>query len=151
MSEARPKDFDVSARKFHQVLCIALLALGYVIGGVLAVVLVGVVGVVMLAGRFWWPADIFRQLAWRVLEPRGLLKRYDAIEDHATRRVARVLGGAILLGSAALIVLGQVWVWGLVAAIGVMISLDAAFNYCVLCEVTYRFGKMRPTAHGSAH
>jgi hypothetical protein len=26
-----------------------------------------VAGAVMLVGRFWWPADIFRQLTWRLL------------------------------------------------------------------------------------
>ena len=72
---AQAEVFDVSARKFHQFVCVTLLAIGYVLGGVAAVALVTLVGVVMLAGRFWWAADVLRQLAWRVLEPAGLLKR----------------------------------------------------------------------------
>ena len=148
---ARAQEFDVSARKFHQVLCVTSLALGYVLGGAVAVGLVALVGGVMLFGRFWWPADVFRQLAWRVLEPRGLLRRYEAAEDHSTRRVARVLGGLVLLASAGLIAAGISWAWVVVAGTGLMISLDAAFNYCVLCEITYRFGKTRPSAEGIAH
>lgn len=142
--------FDVSARKFHQAGCIALLALGYVIAPT-GPGLVALVGFVMLVGRFWWPADVFRQLAWRILEPSGLLKRVDAVEDHSTRRVARVLGGVLLLVSAALLAVGQPWAWVLVGAIGVMIFLDAAFNFCVLCEVTYLFGRMKPPAERGAH
>ncbi|MBI4213445.1 MAG: DUF4395 family protein [Chloroflexi bacterium] len=151
---AQADNFDVSARKFHQAGLIALLVLGFLVEPALSglgVALVVAAGTVMLVGRYWWPADIFRQFAWRVLEPRGLLKRYDAVEDHATRRVARVLGGAVLLASAPLVAVGQAWAWAVVGAIGVMILLDAAFNFCVLCEVTYRFGRLRPHAEGSAH
>ena len=151
MTQDKPEIFDVSARKFHQVVSVALLCLGFVLGGSTAIALVTLVGVVMLAGRFWWPADIFRQLAWRVLEPRGILKRYDAIEDHSMRRVARVMGGVIFLVSAALLAADQTWAWALIAPIGVMIALDAAFNYCVLCEISYRFGMMRPSSAGGAH
>ena len=30
-------------------------------------------GVIMLLGRFWWPADLIRQFVWRVAEPAGWL------------------------------------------------------------------------------
>jgi hypothetical protein len=144
---AQAEVFDVSARKFHQAVCVVLLALGYVFPAA-AVPLVALVGVVLLVGRYWWPADLFRQLAWRVLEPTGLLPRVDAAEDHTTRRVARVLGGGILLGSAVLLAAGADAAWLLVAAIGIMIFLDAAFDFCVLCEATYRVGRFRAGAHG---
>ena len=146
---AQSEAFDVSARKFHQAVCIALLTVAYVVGQ-LSVWLVLLVGVVMLLGRFWWPADIFRHLAWRVLEPAGLLKRIDVVEDPSTRRVARVLGGALLIAASGLLTAGLMWAWIIVAAIGVMIALDAVFNFCVLCEITYLFGRMKPTAPGSA-
>jgi hypothetical protein len=88
----------------------------------------------MLVGRFWWPADVFRQLTWRVLEPAGLLRRREVHEDHDTRRVARVLGGAAWIVSAALLLLGvPVLPWVLALAIAVMVALDAAANFCVLC------------------
>lgn len=146
---AQPESFDVSARKFHQWVCVGLLALGYIVEP-LGVAAVGLVGVVMLVGRYFWPADVFRQLAWRVLEPSGLLKRVDAVEDHSTRRVARVLGGALLLAAAVLIAASQMWAWIIVAAIGVMIFLDAAFSFCALCEITYVFGRLRPTTRGAS-
>lgn len=122
--------FDASARKFHQLAIVALLAVAYVVDGLAAVPLVAFAGVVMLAGRFWWPADVFRQLAWRVLEPSGILPRRDVVEDHATRRVARVLGGvALLLGAVLVAVQQTVAGWVLVALIAAMIFLDGAFDY----------------------
>ncbi len=121
--------FDVTARKFHQAMCVLILAVAFVLGNATGRWLVALVGIVLLAGRYWWPADIFRQLVWRALEPAGLLKRREVQEDHETRRVARVLGGAVLLVSAVLLSFGQSWSWILVAAIAVMIFLDAAFDF----------------------
>lgn len=127
---AQDQTFDVSARKFHQFVCVALLAAAFIVGPEVGLGLVALVGVVLAIGRFWWPADIFRQLAWRVLEPKGVLKRRDAVEDHANRRVARALGGAVLLAAALLLALGESVVsWVVVAGIAVMIFLDAAFDF----------------------
>jgi hypothetical protein len=130
--------FDVTARKFHQTACVVLLAVAYVLGRPAAPWLIGLVAFVLAGGRFWWPLDIFRQFTWRVLEPAGILKRREVQEDHSTRRVARVLGGIILLATAVLIAFKIDLAWLLVLAIGVMIALDAAFNFCVLCAVTHQ-------------
>ena len=121
--------FDVTARKFHQAICVALLALAFVLGPPADAWLVGLVGAVLLVGRFWWPADLFRQLAWRVLEPAGILPRREVAEDHATRRVARVIGGALLLAAALAIASGWGAAWVVVAPVAVMIGLDAAFDF----------------------
>jgi MFS family permease len=135
--------FDVTARKFHQVVSVLLLAIAFVAGGSGGAWLVALVGAVFVVGRYWWPADIFRQLVWRVLEPAGLLQRRDVAEDHDTRRIARVLGGTILLVSALLIGVAQSWAWLLVAAIAVMVFLDAAFDVCLLCVLTYWSGRLQ--------
>jgi hypothetical protein len=98
-----------------------------------------VAGLIMLAGRFWWPADIFRQLTWRVLEPWRLLPRRELHEDHETRRIARVLGGAVWLVAAGLILLHlPILAWALALAIAAMVMLDAAFDFCALCFVLHR-------------
>lgn len=121
--------FDVTARKFHQGACVAGLALAFVVGASAGRWLVALIGLILLVGRYWWPADVFRQFVWRVLEPAGIMRRREVQEDHTTRRVARVLGGAIVLCATALLSLGQGWGWILVGAIAVMIFLDAAFDY----------------------
>ncbi|HEY4026088.1 MAG TPA: DUF4395 family protein [Candidatus Dormibacteraeota bacterium] len=127
---------DITARKVHQWAMVVLVVVGFVLGGAPAPVLLTVAGLVMLVGRFWWPADVFRQLTWRVLEPAGLLPRRELHEDHETRRVARVLGGAVWLASAALVLLGApIVAWVLAFAIAVMVALDAAVDFCTLCFV----------------
>jgi hypothetical protein len=128
--------YDVTARKAHQWAMVALIALGFVLGDPVGWTAVAVAGLIMLVGRFWWPADVVRQFVWRVAEPKGWLPRIDRSEDRATRRIARVLGGAVWLLSAALLVGGAGVVgWLLALAIAAMVVLDAALDFCALCFI----------------
>jgi hypothetical protein len=128
----------VTARKVHQWAMMGLVAAGFVLGGSASVLLLAIAGVIMLAGRFWWQLDVFRQLTWRVLEPRGLLRRREVHEDHETRRIARVLGGTVWLLAAALLLLHLPLVaWTLAFLVAVMVALDAALDFCALCFVLH--------------
>jgi hypothetical protein len=134
--------FDVTARKAHQWTMIVLLALGFVLGPPLSAVALAAAGAIMLLGRFWWPADVVRQFVWRVAEPAGWLARVDREEDHATRRVARVMGGAIWLVCAGLVLVDfSLAAWLLAAAIAIMVALDASIDFCVLCFVVHRLDR----------
>ena len=134
--------YDRTARKAHQWTMVALVAAALILEGVPGALLLAVAGLIMLAGRFWWPADIVRQLVWRLLEPAGILRRDDVHEDHETRRIARVLGGAIWLVAAALLLTGNpVIAWILAIPIGIMVALDAGLNFCALCFVLAQLDK----------
>jgi hypothetical protein len=126
--------YDRTARKAHQWTMVVLVVAGLILGGIPGTVLLAVAGGIMLAGRFWWPADVVRQLTWRVLEPAGILKRDDVHEDHETRRIARVIGGGIWLVAALLLLEGNpLLAWAITVPIGVMVLLDASLNFCALC------------------
>jgi hypothetical protein len=128
--------YDRTARKAHQWTMVALVAVALILEGIPGALLLAVAGAIMLAGRFWWPADVVRQLVWRVLEPAGILKRDDVHEDHETRRIARNMGGTIWLLAAALLITGNpVIAWVLAVPIAVMVALDASVNFCALCFV----------------
>jgi len=128
--------YDRTARKAHQWTMVALVAVGLILQGIPGALLLIVAGGIMLAGRFWWPADVVRQLVWRVLEPAGVLKRDDVHEDHETRRIARVLGGTIWLLAAASLLAGYpIVAWVLTLPIAVMVALDASVNFCALCFI----------------
>jgi len=132
---ALPK-YDLTARKAHQWTMVALIAVGFLLGSPEGAIPVALAGAIMLLGRFWWPADVVRQLVWRVMEPWGLLRRREAHEDRQTRRVARTIGGIVWLGSALLLVSGaDVPGWILAAAVSVMVVLDATVDFCALCFV----------------
>jgi len=128
--------YDRTARKAHQWSMVALVAAGLILQGTVGTLLLTVAAVIMLAGRFWWPADVVRQLVWRVLEPAGILKRDDVAEDHETRRIARVLGGTIWVPAAASLMAGYpIVAWVLTLPIAVMVALDASVNFCALCFI----------------
>ncbi|MCA1646309.1 MAG: DUF4395 family protein [Chloroflexi bacterium] len=135
--------FDVTARKAHQWTMVALVAIGFVLGEPGGAGPLALAGAIMLVGRFWWPADLVRQFVWRVAEPAGWLPRINRAEDHATRRLARTLGGIVWLASAALVMLGaSALAWILAAAIGLMVALDASLDCCVLCFVFARLDRL---------
>jgi len=126
--------FDRTARKAHQWTMVALVVLAFVFQGTLGAALLAIAGVIMLAGRFWWPADVVRQVVWRVLEPAGILKRDEVAEDHETRRVARIIGGIVWLASAVLLLQGFALAANVLSLlIAVMVALDASVNFCALC------------------
>ena len=134
--------YDRTARKTHQWTMVVLVAAGLVVQGVGGGILIALAGAVMLVGRFWWPADVVRQLTWRVFEPRGILKRDDVHEDHETRRVARVIGGAIwLLGASLMLVGNAVLAWVVSLPIVAMVALDASLDFCALCFVVAQLGR----------
>lgn len=136
-------NFDVTARKAHQWTMVALIALGFVMGGSIGALLLALAGAIMLVGRFWWPADVVRQFVWQVAEPAGWLRRIERVEDHATRRVARILGGVVWLACAALLLLGLTTLaWIFAAAIAVMVALDASVDFCALCFVMVRLDRL---------
>jgi hypothetical protein len=128
--------YDRTARKAHQWTMVALVAAGLILQGIGGAVLLAIAGAVMLAGRFWWPADVVRQLVWRVLEPSGILKRDDVHEDHETRRIARAIGGTVwLLAAVSLLAGNAVLAWVLTVPIAVMVALDASVDFCALCFI----------------
>lgn len=134
--------YDRTARKAHQWTMVALVTAGLILQGIAGAILLAVAGVIMLAGRFWWPADVVRQLVWRVLEPAGILKRDDVHEDHETRRIARVLGGTIwLLAAGSMLAGNPVLAWVLTLPIAVMVALDASLNFCALCFVVAQLNR----------
>ena len=134
--------FDVTARKAHQWTMVALVVVGFLLGEPKGAVPLALAGAVMLAGRFWWPADLVRQLTWRVLEPGGILRRRERVEDHETRRVARIIGGAAWLAADGLLLLGATLAaWAIALLIALMVALDAAFDFCALCFVAGRLDR----------
>jgi hypothetical protein len=135
--------YDVTARKAHQWTMVALVVLAFVLGAPVGAVPLALAGGIMLVGRFWWPADLVRQFVWRVAEPAGWLPRIEREEDHATRRVARILGGIVWLVATLLVLLGfETLAWVLSAVIAVMVALDASVDFCALCFAVHRLDRL---------
>src|ERR1700694_4647161 len=104
--------FDRTARKAHQWSMVVLVIAGLILQGIAGAILLAIAGVVMLAGRFWWPADLVRQLVWRLLQPAGSLKRAHVQETPDARRIARTMGGTVwLVAAISLLAANAVLAW----------------------------------------
>jgi hypothetical protein len=135
--------YDVTARKAHQWTMVGLVILAFILGAPSGALPLALAGGIMFVGRFWWPADLVRQFVWRVAEPAGWLPRIEREEDHATRRVARILGGIVWLVAALLLLSGfGTLAWILSAAIAIMVALDASVDFCALCFVVHRLDRL---------
>ena len=144
--------YDLIARKAHQWAMVELIAAGFLLGSPAGAVPVAIAGAIMLIGRFWWPADVVRQVVWRVLEPAGFLPRLEAHEDRATRRLARTLGGIVWLLSGALLLAGPSLLgWIVAGAIAAMVVLDASVDFCVLCFAFHQLERRRLLPAQLAH
>jgi hypothetical protein len=132
---------DVTARRVHQFGVVALSVTGTALAWASPEAPVGALvilaaAVIMGVGRYWAGADLFRQFTWRVVEPRGWLRANPVPEAMATRRVARVMGGAVLATAAGLAFVGEVVpATALVAILVPMMLLDAIASICLLCVV----------------
>jgi Domain of unknown function (DUF4395) len=141
--------FDRTARRAHQWTMVVLVAAGLVVQAGIGTLLLAAAGLIMLVGRFWWPADVVRQLVWRLLEPAGLLTRDDVQEDHATRRIARVIGGAVWLIAALTLLAGNpLLAWLLTVPIAIMVALDAGLDFCALCFIVAQLQQRRVLRRG---
>ncbi len=150
-AEGELQRYDVVPRKVHQYAMIVLIAAGYVAGATVGAWLLFIAAVCMALGRFWRPFDPFRVLTTAVLQPAGLLPRRMVHEDRETRRIARVLGGIAFAVSGALLLLlpGLGWLaWTLTGLMGVMILLDAAFDFCALCLVVHHYARLTGNSRG---
>ncbi len=148
MAGAAPEQFDLTARRFHQWGVILLTAIAFVLDGTAGGALMVAIGLVMVVGRFRDEADLIRGFYQSFLRPRGILREDWAVEDRATRRVARVLGGTAQIVGGALLLAGGYGAiaWGLIGLITAMIALDALFSFCALCFVVHQFQRQAASA-----
>jgi hypothetical protein len=132
--------FDATARKFHQWGVVLLSGLAFVLDGTAGGAIMLALGLLMVVGRFRDEADLLRGFYRAVLARRGILRPRMVAEDRATRRVARVLGGALQLLAALLLLTGQATglAWALAGLIAFMIVLDASFDFCALCFAVHQ-------------
>ena len=143
--EAELPRYNVVSRKVHQYGVIALLVVSFALANTIGVWFLLAASIVMALGRFWSIFDPFRVLTTAVLQPAGILPRRMVHEDRVTRRVARVLGGGVFGLSLVLLLLLPAWsilAWTLTAAVGVMILLDAVFDFCALCFVVHHYQRL---------
>ena len=111
--------------------------------------LIPMLAVVLLLGTFVPQLALFKQLYFKVLKPRGIVKPRPVSDRPEPHNFAQGLAGVSLAVSSALLYLGTptyglfIPVLGLVIAllVAVLAFVNLAFGYCLGCQIYFQLGK----------
>ena len=144
---------DHSALKVNQTGIVGTVLVAYV-GSFFAptLFLIPLLAIVMLVGTFEPQLALFKQLYFKVLKPRGLVKARPVADTPEPHNFAQGLGGVFLTVSSILIFLpllrgdfrpNPVEVVGLALAllVAVLAFVNLAFGYCLGCQIYFQLGK----------
>jgi hypothetical protein len=134
---------DHSALKVNQAGIIVTVLVAF-IGSALyrpLLVLIPLLAVVLLVGTFSPQLALFKQLYFKVLKPRGIVKPRVVQDRPEPHNFAQGLGGVFL--AVASIFLLPLTVVGLALAllVAVLAFVNFAFGYCVGCQIYFQLAK----------
>jgi hypothetical protein len=112
-------------------------------------VLIPLLAVVLLLGTFAPQLALFKQLYFKVLKPRGIVKARPVQDRPEPHNFAQGLGGVFLAVSSLFLYFGTpasaspLLVIGLAIAllVAVLAFVNFAFGYCLGCQIYYQLGK----------
>ncbi len=104
-------------------------------------VLIPLLAVVLLLGTFVPRLALFKQLYFKVLKPRGIVKPRPVQDRPEPHNFAQGLGGVFL--AVASVFLLPLTVVGLALAllVAVLAFVNFAFGYCLGCQIYFQLGK----------
>jgi Domain of unknown function (DUF4395) len=105
-------------------------------------VLIPLLAIVLLLGTFAPQLALFKQLYFKVLKPRGIVKPRPVQDRPEPHNFAQGMGG-VVLGIASIFLL-PLTVVGLALSllVAVLAFVNLAFGYCLGCQIYYQLGKV---------
>jgi hypothetical protein len=134
---------DHSALKVNQtgiVATVLVAFIGYTFYKPLAV-LIPLLAVVLLLGTFAPQLALFKQLYFKVLKPRGIVKPRPVQDRPEPHNFAQGLGGVFLVVSSAFLLPLPVVGLALALLVAVLAFINLAFGYCVGCQIYFQLGR----------
>jgi len=104
-------------------------------------VLIPLLAIVLLLGTFAPQLALFKQLYFKVLKPRGIVKPRPVQDRPEPHNFAQGMGGVVL--AIASVFLLPLTVVGLALAllVAVLAFVNLAFGYCLGCQIYFQLGK----------
>lgn len=134
---------DHSALRVNQVGIIATILVAFAASAVFwpVVLLLPVLAVVLLVGTFVPHLALFKQLYFKVLKPRGMVKPRPLEDSPAPHNFAQGLGGAFLVAASVLLLVLPAAGLALALAVAALAFVNFSFNYCLGCQIYYLLGR----------
>src|SRR5258706_14205877 len=133
---------DHSALKVNQIGIITTVLVAF-IGSAFyrpLLVLIPLLAVVLLVGTFAPQLALFKQLYFKVLKPRGIVKPRPVQDRPEPHNFAQGLGGVFLVVSSVFLLPVPVIGLSLALLVAVLPFVNLAFGYCLGCRIYFRVG-----------
>ena len=104
-------------------------------------VLIPLLAVVLLLGTFAPRLALFKQLYFKVLKPRGIVKPRPVQDRPEPHNFAQGMGGVVLAIASVLLIPLTVAGLALSLLVAVLAFVNVAFGYCVGCQIYFQLSK----------
>jgi len=104
-------------------------------------VLIPLLAIVLLLGTFAPQLALFKQIYFKILKPRGIVKPRPVQDRPEPHNFAQGMGGVVLAVASALLVPLPVAGLALALLVAVLAFINVAFGYCLGCQIYYQLGK----------
>ena len=104
-------------------------------------VLIPLLSVVLLLGTFAPRLALFKQFYFKVLKPRGIVKPRPVQDRPEPHNFAQGMGGVVLAIASLFLVPLPVVGLALSLLVAVLAFINAAFGYCLGCQIYYQLGR----------
>ena len=134
---------DHSALKVNQTGIVATVLVAF-IGSAFyrpLLVLIPLLAVVLLLGTFAPQFALFKQIYFKVLKPRGIVKPRPVQDRPEPHNFAQGLGGVFLAVASAFLLPLPVVGLALSLLVAVLAFANLAFGYCLGCQIYFQLGK----------
>jgi hypothetical protein len=148
---AQLQTIDQSALKVNQTGIVATVLVAFAGSAFFRplLLLIPLLAIVLLLGTFAPQLALFKQLYFKVLKPRGIVKPRPVQDRPEPHNFAQGMGGVVLAVSSLFLYLGTPTYGQAVSVIGLAIALlvavlafvNLAFGYCLGCQIYYQLGK----------
>jgi hypothetical protein len=150
MSTAGSQIVDHSALKVNQTGIVATVLVAFALSAVFtpALVLIPLLAIVLLLGTFAPQLALFKQLYFKVLKPRGIVKPRPVQDRPEPHNFAQGLGGVFLAVASAFLIPLPVVGLALALLVAVLAFVNLAFGYCLGCQIFFqleRRGVLKPS------
>ena len=131
---------DHSALKVNQAGIIATVLVGFIGSAVFRplLVLIPLLAIVLLLGTFAPRLALFKQVYFKVLKPRGIVKPRPVQDRPEPHNFAQGLGGVFLAVASVFLIPVPVIGLALALLVAVLAFVNLAFGYCLGCQIFFQ-------------
>jgi hypothetical protein len=134
---------DHSALKVNQTGIIATVLVAFIGSAFFRplLILIPLLAIVLLAGTFAPQLALFKQIYFKFLKPRGIVKPRPVQDRPEPHNFAQGMGGVVLAIASVFLLPLPVVGLALALLVAVLAFVNVAFGYCLGCQIYYRLGR----------